>query len=211
MGGITNFHKSEVVTCGPWRRSPPDLGIRVVKASKYLGVIIGNDPDLALKTIMEREARVYRQLNDWDNKLSSSPINRVMVAKIMCLSLIWYHAGIMPGLELALQRIEKRIQSFIWKGSIPKVAKSTFRLPKNEGGLQGWSLVDKAKAFTTMWVIKLIQNKTNPILESTVQAAVNWYSNTRGTEIPLWESRLDHSHDIIATTSIKLLALMQGV
>jgi hypothetical protein len=71
----------------------------VVKASKYLGVITGNDPDLALKTIMEREARVYRQLNDWDNKLSSSPIDRVMVAKIMCLSLVWYHAGILPGWE----------------------------------------------------------------------------------------------------------------
>jgi hypothetical protein len=39
---------------------------------------------------------------------------------------------------------------------------------------------------------------------------VNWYSNTRGTEVPLWESRLDHSHNIIATTGIKLLALMQG-
>jgi hypothetical protein len=46
-------------------------------------------------------------------------------------------------------------------------------------------LVDKAKAFTTMWVVKLIQNKTNPILESTMQAAVNWYSKARGTEVPL--------------------------
>jgi hypothetical protein len=89
-----------------------------------------------------------------------------MVAKIMCFSLVWYHTGIMPGWEPVLQHIEKRIQSFIWKGSIPKVAKSTLRLPKNKGGLQVWSLVDKAKAFTTMWVIKLIQNKTNPILES---------------------------------------------
>jgi hypothetical protein len=43
MGGITNFHKSEAVTCRPWRRSPPDLSIRVVKASEYLGVITGND------------------------------------------------------------------------------------------------------------------------------------------------------------------------
>jgi hypothetical protein len=58
-GGITNFHKSEAVTCRPWKRSLPDLGIKVVKAFKYLGVITGNDPDLALKTIMEREARVY--------------------------------------------------------------------------------------------------------------------------------------------------------
>jgi hypothetical protein len=85
----------------------------VVKASKYLGVITGNDLDLALKTILEREARVYRQLNAWDNKLSLSPIDRVMVAKIMCLSLVWYHAGIMPGREPALQCIEKRVQSFI--------------------------------------------------------------------------------------------------
>jgi hypothetical protein len=36
----------------------------VVKASKYLRVITGNDSDLALKTIIEREARVYRQLNN---------------------------------------------------------------------------------------------------------------------------------------------------
>jgi hypothetical protein len=40
IGGITNFYKSEAVTCKLWRRSPPDLGIRVVKASKYLGVIM---------------------------------------------------------------------------------------------------------------------------------------------------------------------------
>jgi hypothetical protein len=40
-----NFHKSEAVTCGPWRRSPPDLSIRVVKAFKYLGVITGNNPE----------------------------------------------------------------------------------------------------------------------------------------------------------------------
>jgi hypothetical protein len=131
-----------------------------------------------------------------------------MVAKIMCLSLVWYHAGIRPGWEPALQHIEKRVQSFIWKGSIPKVAKSTLRLPKNEEGLQVWSLVDKAKAFTTMWVVKLIQNKTNPFWNPL--SKLNWYTNTRGTEVPLWESRLNHSHDITATTSIKLLALMQG-
>jgi hypothetical protein len=84
---------------------------------------------------LEREARVYRQLNNWDNKLSSSPIDKVMVAKIMCLSLVWYHASIMLGWELVLQCIDKRLQAFIWKGSIPKVAKSTLRLLKNEGGL----------------------------------------------------------------------------
>jgi hypothetical protein len=37
--GITNFNKLEEVLCGSWRRDPPDLGIKVVKATKYLGVI----------------------------------------------------------------------------------------------------------------------------------------------------------------------------
>jgi hypothetical protein len=69
-----------------------------------------------------------------------------MVAKIMCLSIAWYHAGIAPGWEPALKRIEKRIQAFIWRGGIPKVAKATLRLPKKEGGLSVWSLTDKARA-----------------------------------------------------------------
>jgi hypothetical protein len=98
-----------------------------------------------------------------------------MVAKIMCLSLLWYHAGIAPGWEPALQRIEKRVQAFIWK-RIPKVAKATLCLPKNEGVLAVWSLVEKAKAFTTMWVVKAIQNLTNPILEATIQAATRHYA-----------------------------------
>jgi hypothetical protein len=64
----------------------------------------------------------------------------------------------------------KRVQAFIWKKGIPKVAKATLRLPKN--GLAVWSLVEKAKAFTTMWVVKAIQNLTNPILEATSYQAL---------------------------------------
>jgi hypothetical protein len=44
----------------------------------------------------------------WDHKLSSSPIDRVMVAKIMCLSIAWYHARIALGWEPALKRIKKK-------------------------------------------------------------------------------------------------------
>jgi hypothetical protein len=165
-GGITNLGKSEGVLCGKWKANPPNLGIRIVKASKYLGVITGNDPDMTLAAITERESRVYRQLDAWDHILSSSPVDRVMVAKIMCLSLVWYHAGIAPGWELALCRIEKRVQTFISK----KRAKTTL-LPKNEGGLAVWSLVEKAKAFNTRWVVKAIQDLTNPILESTLHSS----------------------------------------
>jgi hypothetical protein len=76
MGGVTNFGKSEGVLCGKWKVNLPNLGIWVVKASKYLGVITGNNPGMALAAIAVRENRVYRQLDAWDHKLSSSPINR---------------------------------------------------------------------------------------------------------------------------------------
>jgi hypothetical protein len=42
---------------------------------------------MAKKAIAEREARIYRQIDEWDHKLSSSLIDKVMFAKIMCLSI----------------------------------------------------------------------------------------------------------------------------
>jgi hypothetical protein len=37
-GGITYFSKSEAVLYGKWRSDPPQIGICMVKASKYLGI-----------------------------------------------------------------------------------------------------------------------------------------------------------------------------
>jgi hypothetical protein len=42
---------------------------------------------MAKKAIAEREACIYRQIDTWDHKLSSFLIDRVMGAKIMCLSI----------------------------------------------------------------------------------------------------------------------------
>jgi hypothetical protein len=50
-GGVTNVGKLEGVLGGKWAIDPPNLGIRVVNASKYLGM--GNDPDMALAAIAE--------------------------------------------------------------------------------------------------------------------------------------------------------------
>ena len=208
-GGITNFNKSEAVPLGKWKLNTPNLGVRTVKACKYLGIITGDDPKLVEKTRLEREAKVYRQMDYWDSKLPSSPIDRVMVAKIMCLSIIWYHAGLTPGWDITLANIEKRVQSFIWKDSIPKVAKATLLLPKKEGGLSVWALKPKTDAFISMWIVKLLTGKLNPILTSTIQAITECYALKASTQVPIWESRIDHSQNIIKTTGSKLLALLQ--
>jgi len=60
---------------------------------------------------------VARRLDYWDIKLPSSPPTRVFVAKIMCLSVIWYHAAIETEWDEFLPDLEKLIYKFIWKGS----------------------------------------------------------------------------------------------
>jgi hypothetical protein len=59
-----------------------------------------------------------------------------------------------------------------------------------------------------MWVVKFLQDKTNPVLQATIQAATNWYADSKGTSVPLWETRLDHSQDIEAE-GFGLLAMLQ--
>jgi hypothetical protein len=53
IGGVTNFNKSEGVLCSRWRHLAPNLGINIAKSSKYLGVIVGYDTDMAKRAITE--------------------------------------------------------------------------------------------------------------------------------------------------------------
>jgi hypothetical protein len=52
-GGVTNFYKSEGVLCRRWHNLAPNLGIKVAKSSKYLGVITEYDSNMAQKAIAE--------------------------------------------------------------------------------------------------------------------------------------------------------------
>ena len=117
------------------------------------------------------------------------PVDRAMVAKTMCLSIIWYHAGLMPGWEKTLDELDKKVTSFIWKGTMSKVARATLLLPKEKGGLGLWSLKAKNNAFRSSWILKLNLGKLNPYLEGTLQMAAAFFAKAASTDIPLWESR----------------------
>ena len=154
-GGITNLTNSEAVLLDSWCQLKPDVGVQTVTASKYLGVNTGDDKVISVKAISDRIAKVQSQLDMWDTRLSSSPVDRAMVAKTMCLSIIWYHAGLMPGWEKTLDELDKKFTSFIWKGTMSKVARATLLLPKEKGGLGLWSLKAKNNAFQSSWILKL--------------------------------------------------------
>ena len=68
MGGITNLAKSEAVLLGSWRQLKQDVGVRTVTASKFLGVIRGDDKDISAKAISDRIAKVQSQLDMWDTR-----------------------------------------------------------------------------------------------------------------------------------------------
>ena len=208
-GGRTNFNKSEGVKTGPWRHQDINLGVKVAECSKYLGIITGNRSTVTQKAIRDREAKVYRQLEHWDNRVSSAPTDRVFIAKLMCLSLIWYHSPIVPGWEGALLRIQNRVHDFIWRGGIHKVANDTLRWTKDMGGLNVWNLEDKAAAFRNVWVIKYLTGNLNPLLASTIKAITELYMHKARVQVPLWESRVDHSANIAKLVASPLLAALQ--
>jgi hypothetical protein len=57
-------------------------------------------------------------------------------------------------------------------------------------------------------VVKFLLNKTNLILQDTIQVATNWYAVSNGNKVLLWGSRLDHSQDI-EIIRFGLLAMLQ--
>ena len=73
-------------------------------------------------------------------------------------------------------------------------------------GLEPWSLKAKNNAFRSSWIFKLNLGKLNPYLESTLLMAAAFYAEKANTDVPLWESRVDHSSTIRRVTGSELLA-----
>ena len=83
-------------------------------------------------------------------------------------------------------------------------------MSKEQGGLGHWNLKAKVAAFQNLWIAKLISNKLNPLLTSTFKAVTELYAQRTGTQVPIWESRLDHSQTIIQWVGSPLLAMLQA-
>lgn len=208
-GGVTNFNKSEGIPLGAWKHLRVDLGIKTRKSVEYLGILGGNDPTSKAAARDERLNKVYRQLEYWDNRLPSAPPTRVLVAKIMCLSIIWYHAGIATEWDAVLPELSKRVDKFIWNNKPPKVARDTLRWDKDNGGLNLWDLTNKVRAFRTLWIAKYLRGDLNSTLTNTIKAITELYQDRAGTNIPLWESRLDQGQTIRDTIGSELMASLQ--
>ena len=115
----------------------------------------------------------------------------------------------MPGWDAALERIEKRALDFVWRGSTHKVKKTMLYAPKEWGGIRFWNLKAKAAASRSKWIAKLLNGETNEYLQAAFEELTSHHAVTANTDVPIWESRLDHSQCIVKTTGSPLLATLQ--
>src|SRR5690348_13558399 len=88
---------------------------------------------------------------------SSAIHDRVLVAKTMILSKLWYYGSIMPINKEVLAKMEKIVMSYIWNGKPAKICRAQMRKDKNNGGFNVWDLEAKVRALQANWVLKCIQ------------------------------------------------------
>ena len=95
------------------------------------------------------EVKIIDRMAAKTNKIGVSLIDRVMSVKASMLSMIWYHAFLLPCKESWLNSMEKLALNYIWKGEIYKVAKKQLYMPKTEMGFNVWHLSSKVAGFKT--------------------------------------------------------------
>ena len=71
---------------------------------------------------------------------------RILIAKVMLCSRLWYHARVLPLSDALVKEITAEIWSFIWKGGKNKVSAATCVQPIEKGGLNMLDIRDMVDA-----------------------------------------------------------------
>ena len=130
---------------------------------EYLGVPVGtsNMHQHSYNKWCEIRDKFFRASSFWSHQSISSLYFRTRIAKAMLLSLLWYHATIMPlkynRHSDIISQIEGEAIAFIWGYGIHKISRSQIMLPKSLGGLNMWDLHTKIIALRANMIMKMIR------------------------------------------------------
>ena len=169
-----NISKSEAVLLGEWVNDPPgNIPYAVKDRVTYLGCEVGHITKEDLKrTYAEMEAKISATYARW-SRAGTAVKDRVLIAKTMALSKLWYQASVVPWGEDSLRRIQKKTARYIWSDKPSKVAWSRLIRPKKKGGMGMWCLVAKVRAANAMWGFNLETNRLSPDLKCLLKYFVN--------------------------------------
>jgi hypothetical protein len=162
-GMRVNKKKSEAVVVGRWVRAPPpELLFRCVRKVKYLGCPVGRLTDEDYTSTWEAmEDKLDATFRRW-NRAATAPKDRMLLAKTMALSKLWYMASVIPWSIQSLRRIQKTTIRYIWGFKMHKVSMSQLLLPKKNLGLNMWSLVAKVRALNARWGLHYTTKRLSP-------------------------------------------------
>jgi hypothetical protein len=176
-----NSKKTEVVTSDPEvKAAAEEQGFSTPNESKYLGCPVGINPNYSA---------LWRRVTDkikaasvlWDRR-SASVWDRVMIAKAMLLSKVWYYGSVLPVPSSTIEEIEKCAQQFVWGHKPPKLSKRQMRESKKDGGLLLWDLESKIRALQAGWILKHLQGSLGGSLGSLIQSLCSDWAETRPTK-----------------------------
>ena len=128
----------------------------------------------------DMEERLESTLRRWNR--AASPIkDRVLLAKTMALSKLWYMASVMPWTNESLQKIQKMAIRYIWSFKPSKVARGQITMPKDERGLGVWGMVTKVRALNSHWGLAYLTKKMSPDLYNLMDTLCN-HPNLGGSD-----------------------------
>ena len=191
IAGATNWKKSKAILAGPWKKDPPLLPMKLKKAVEYLGGIVGHDRNMIIDKWIEISQKLDSRIERWSTRVGSSVQDRMLVIKLMFLSLLWYHASVMAVPVGFMETMEEKVLSFLWNGGVSKVRKAQLYRPKKEGGLGFWSVLAKSTALRSSWVVKYLTGKLSKGLTEIWELWTVRWEQRAGTHVPLWESQVD--------------------
>ena len=133
IAGATNWKKSKAILAGPWKKNPQPLSMKLKKAVEYLRDIVGHDRNMIIDKWIEISQKLDSRIERWSTRVGSSVQDRMLVIKLMFLSLLWYHASVMAILVGFMETMEEKVLSFLWNGGVSKVCKAQLYKSKKEG------------------------------------------------------------------------------
>ena len=94
-------------------------------------------------------------LHSWYNR-QLSLTGKVLVINTLCESLFVYKMSVLPDITAdILQRIDKIINNYLWKGKSARISKDTLRLSKSKGGLRLFNPPLKQMSLKMSWLPKI--------------------------------------------------------
>ena len=84
---------------------------------------------------------------------------RACITKTLALSKVWYVGTVLIPPKEFVDKIEKEITSFLWRGKHHLVNRDIIRLPQGEGGLGVPCVEEKCKALKVKWLKKISDSR----------------------------------------------------